>query len=181
MKSVRVVIVALAMVFGFVVVAASPGSAGSEVEFVVTVDGTVVCLPSGEAQITWLAEVAIDPATLPQRDALDSHSLAGVVFTGTQSGAAIGPVTFDPEEQLVPAENESFPLSSQAVALASGTSGGAVTLDVDVLIYNVNDPEEFFEEFGDGSVELPLCEQPVVTSTTEETRAAELTRPRFTG
>src|SRR5690606_20688964 len=99
-----------------------------------------------------------------------------------QSGAASGPVMFDPEVQFVPASNDSFPVSSQAVATAPG-QGGTVVPDATVRAFNSSDPEQFGEAFGEGSVDLPVCEQPAVepSSTAAATAAGGETRPRFTG
>jgi hypothetical protein len=46
----------------------------------------------------------------------------------------------------------------------------------------VADPATFFEAFGAGTAELPICEQPIATTTPSTARTPdEVTRPRFTG
>jgi hypothetical protein len=184
---------ALGITAGFLFAAAPPSSAGGP-PFTVDVTGVAACLPSGQVEVTWVAIVNPPSGTgttleieLPDR--LDGlNKLAGgednavVQFDGEQSGAATGAVTFDPFQQTVPASNDSFPVESQAIAIASGETGGTVVLDVTVLIFNPLNPEEDnFTVLGVGEVELPICEQPVVTEATTAASPAAATRPRFTG
>lgn len=179
---------ALGLVAGFVLVAAPPASAGIPT-FEVTVTGEVVCLDTGEAEVTWTAVGSvveeIDDTLVPVGlRPLGETSQAGVRFEGEQSGAATGPVQFDPEEQFVPASNSSFPVSSEAVAVVAG-EGGTVTLDVVMTVFNPLDPEQAATTEGTGSVDLPECEQPTTTQATSGPTvaavAAGTAAPRFTG
>ena len=168
---------------------APPVSAGAP-DLTVDVTGTAHCVASGQAEVTW--EATVNPPSSPDTSIIDqpiiiegmrsplgeAGSQAVVQFDGVQSGAATGAVSFDPFQQTVPASNSSFPVDSQAVVLDPG-AGGTVTLDVDVLIFNAADPEENFTVSGVGSIDLPVCDQPV--ETTASTAAEATTRPRFTG
>jgi len=155
--------------------------------FEVDVSSEVRCVESGAAEITWTVEVSFPtiPTSLPilepdgRQPLGEATSIAGVRFEGVQSGAASGAVTFDPEELFVPADESSFPQSSQAVALASGTGGGSVTLDATVTIFNPSGSESASQS-GQGSVDLPICEQALVDDTAEASPDTA-TRPRFTG
>jgi hypothetical protein len=164
---------------------APPSSAGGPEALEVIVAGTASCLPSGQTEITWVASV--EPTGSPDTSLVEELRLplgvsqAVVQFDGEQSGAATGPVTFDPFQQTVPASTDSFPVDSEAVALASGETGGNVVLDVTVLVFNPADPTENFTLFGVGEVDLPICEQPIVTEATTAAAPAAETRPRFTG
>lgn len=180
---------AVGLAAGLLFLLAPPVSAGSP-DLTVDVTGTAHCVASGQAEVTWVATV--NPPSGPGTSIIEqpviieslktplggSSSQAVVQFDGVQSGAATGAVSFDPFQQTVPASNSSFPVDSQAVVLDPG-AGGQVTLDVDVLIFNADDPEESFTVTGVGSVDLPVCDQPV--ETTASTAAEATTRPRFTG
>jgi hypothetical protein len=186
MKRLTRACVALGVTAGLLFLMAPPSSAGGAESLEVVVAGTASCLPSGGASITWLATV--EPTGSPDTSVVDELNAplgvtqAVVQFDGEQSGAATGPVTFDPFQQTVPASNDSFPVDSQAVAAAPGDTGGTVVLDVTVLIFNPANPEQDnFTLFGQGEVDLPICEQPVVTEATTATSPAAETRPRFTG
>ncbi len=177
---------AIGMCAGLLLLAAPPASAGGP-DLTVEVTGAAQCLPSGQAQVTWTATVnpPANPGTTlvvieGMRSTLGTSSQAVVQFEGVQSGAATGAVSFDPFQQTVPASNSSFPVDSQAVALDPGNTGGTVTLDVSVLIFNPDNPDQNFTLTGAGSVELPLCEQPVAP-TSASTAADTTTRPQFTG
>jgi hypothetical protein len=174
---------------GLLLLVAPPVSAGSP-QLTVDVTGTARCVASGQAEVTWVATV--NPPSNPgttivegptsviegMRSPLGTSSLAVVQFDGVQSGAATGAVSFDPFQQTVPASDSSFPVDSRAVVLDPG-AGGAVTLDVTVLIFNPDDPQQNFSLQGASSVQLPTCDQPV--ETTASTAAEATTRPTFTG
>jgi hypothetical protein len=189
MKNVARASAAIGISAGLLFLVAPPVSAG-ESGLTVEVTATAHCVASGQAEVTWVATV--NPPSSPEtsivippviiegmKSPLGGPSAQAVVqFDGVQSGAATGAVSFDPFQQTVPASNSSFPVDSQAVVLDPG-AGGTVTLDVDVLIFNAADPEESFTVTGAGSVDLPVCDQPV--ETTASTAAEATTRPRFTG
>jgi hypothetical protein len=188
MKKVARASAAIGISAGLLFLVAPPVSAGAP-GLTVDVTATAHCVASGQAEVTWVATVnppsnpgttIVEPASIQgMKSPLGGTSSQAVVqFDGVQSGAATGAVTFDPVQQTVPASNSSFPVDSQAVVLDPG-AGGTVTLDVDVLIFNAADPEENFTVTGVGSIDLPVCDQPV--ETTVSTAADATTRPRFTG
>jgi hypothetical protein len=177
---------AVGLAAGLVLMAAPPSSAGDG-GFVLDVSGAARCLPSGEAEITWTATVEVPnvPTTIVLVEPegfrpTGGPSPIGLDFSGEQSGAATGPVTFDPPTQTVTSLSD-FPVSSEAVALASGTSGGTVDLAAEVLVYLVSFPDENLTISGGASVDLPICDQPLVPTSGTAAAAAAATQPRFTG
>lgn len=169
---------------------AAAGEGGGIPPFEVDVTGEARCLASGEAEVTWTAVASFPPqeeeeVLAPVGLRPTGLSQAGVRFEGDQSGAASGPVAFDPDVVFVPATEESFPQSSQALAIVPG-NGGTVTLEASVTIFLESEPQVSRTESGVGSVDLPVCEQPLVDgggSAPSTAAAAEeaATRPRFTG
>jgi hypothetical protein len=164
----------------------APSASAGGPDFVTfTVTGSARCLPTGEAEITWDGIVeAPTPVTVTslELEIPTAEAHIGFHFSGTQSGAATGPVSFEPNDFVRVAGPDAFPALTSAVAVASGTTGGTVDLDALAHLYN---PEgtEFFDLPATASVDLPICEQPIGTTAAPPSSAtAALTAtPRFTG
>jgi hypothetical protein len=183
---------AVGLTAGLLFLAAPPVFAGSTLT--VDVTGTARCVGSGQAEVTWVATVNAPTGSTTSLVVVDptlnlnatksplggSVTQAVVQFDGVQSGAATGAVSFVPFQVTVPASNSSFPVDSQAVVLDPGNTGGAVTLDVTVLVFDPDNTDQNITVVGSGAVDLPVCEQPAAP-TSADTAAAATTRPRFTG